>query len=327
MSVSVIVPIYNTEPYLRKCVDSILTQTYCDIECILVDDGSPDNSGKICDEYAQNDSRVRVIHKINGGLSDARNAGIDVATGEYLMFVDSDDYIMPETVEKLVNALAGNAAEISLCSFALVNEECCEIEETIGQSPIKDETLSGLQVISRYTEEGGWYYVVAVAKLYRKECFNNVRFPKGKIHEDEFVAHRLMGQCEKVVCISEKLYRYVQRDNSIMHNLSALSHLHAAEAFLERASYIDRFGMHDSAGVFFICAASRIAKYYGNDKKDSVVYRESIEAHRLFKNNIHLIKYCAPKDKIRAALICFSPALYQSMVAIYRQFRKTVGRS
>ena len=121
--VSVIVPIYNVEKYLRKCVDSILNQTYKNLEIILVDDGSPDNCGNICDEYALSDSRIRIIHKKNGGLSDARNAGLDIARGNYILFVDSDDYIDETMVEKLYEALEKEKAEMSLCSFVYVNDD------------------------------------------------------------------------------------------------------------------------------------------------------------------------------------------------------------
>ena len=121
--VSVIIPIYKAEPYLKKCLDSIAAQTYKNLEIILIDDGSPDNCGRICDEYAANDPRVKVIHKQNGGMSDARNTGLDNATGEYLTFIDSDDYVSENFVDTLLNALRDNDADMSVCSFVYAAED------------------------------------------------------------------------------------------------------------------------------------------------------------------------------------------------------------
>ena len=142
-TISIIVPIYNVERYIRRAVDSIRSQIYTSLEIILVDDGSPDNSGAICDEYAKIDSRIKVIHKKNGGLSDARNVGIEAATGAYLGFVDGDDYIEPEMYQKLYTALTQNHAQISMCSFRYVGAA----EERNTQIEIYDEVLSGKDIL------------------------------------------------------------------------------------------------------------------------------------------------------------------------------------
>lgn len=323
MKVSIIVPVYKTEKYLRQCIDSILAQTYTNLEVILVDDGSPDNCGTICDEYAVKDRRIRVIHKENGGLSDARNAGIDGATGEYLMFVDSDDYIAPEMIEVLFTALKENDADMSLCSFACVDENGIEISESITQSPIKREVVNGHELLKRMVEPFGWYYVLAVIKLYKKDLFRNIRFPRGKIHEDEFIAHHVIGLCKKIACVSEKYYKYVQNGVSITHNRNSLSELHVAEAHIDRASYVEKMGLYDPARVYYMRAAMRIGTNYTEDKNNETITQESRVALELFRKNAYIQKYCSNNERIRAKLICFSPRLYQALQRIKHMIKGT----
>lgn len=219
--ISVIVPIYNVEKYLHRCVDSILGQTYHNLEIILIDDGSPDNCSIICDEYAQKDYRIRVVHKTNGGLSDARNVGIEAATGEYLMFVDSDDFIAANMIEKLYHALLVNNADISICNFKYVDENGASIlfnpRFSNSKLPIQDGVISGTDILKeKLFATKCWYWVVAWNKLYKKSIFSEIRYPVGKIHEDEFVIHAILMKCDKVACVSEMLYYYVQRSDSIM---------------------------------------------------------------------------------------------------------------
>ncbi len=214
--ISVIVPVYNVEKYLKKCIDSIINQTYSKLEIILVDDGSTDNCPEICDEYSKRDERIIVLHKKNGGLSDSRNVGIDKANGEYLCFVDSDDYIALDMIEKLYIALYENAADLSICNFKYVSEDGSR-KFNNANLPIHDEVLSGKDILlNKLFENKSWYWVVAWNKLYKRNLFQEVRYPVGKIHEDEFVIHKLLSNCRKVACISEMLYFYMQRNGSIM---------------------------------------------------------------------------------------------------------------
>ena len=310
MTVSVIVPIYKTEPYIRKCIDSIMNQTYTYLEIILIDDGSPDQSGAICDEYAKRDGRVRVIHKENGGLSDARNVGIDSATGEYLMFVDSDDYIAPDMTEVLLKALVDNGADMSLCSYIYIDENEVEIPERIGQSPVKREVLTREQALEKLAEPRYWYYVVAWAKLYKRELFQTIHFPKGKIHEDEFVMHYLIGKCQKVACVPEAYYWYVQHQGSIMSNRNALSYLYVGEAYLDRALFLSNCGLNAAAGKMYVKSCRRIGLYYKRGK-DDIVINESAAALQLLRDNAFLQSCCTLNEKAQAKLICFNPRLYQ----------------
>lgn len=208
--ISVIVPIYKVEAYLDECVQSIVDQTFTDLEIILVDDGSPDNCPALCDAWAAKDSRIRVIHKENGGLSDARNAGLAVAAGEYIAFVDSDDYLKPQMLEKLLSAMERERADICACNILSCYPDRqiawgCE-EYTVGDS----ETI--LSMLYHDTA----YPVSAMSKLYRRQLWSDIRFLKGKICEDAFTTYLLVDLAERIVQLPEALYCYRIRENSIM---------------------------------------------------------------------------------------------------------------
>ena len=227
--ISVIIPIYNVEAYLDECIASVIAQTYSNLEIILVDDGSPDNCPQMCDEWAAKDSRIRVIHKENGGLSDARNAGIDRSTGDYIAFVDSDDWIEPEMYEIMLAALKNENADICACNILSCflerrNAWGCE-EYTVGGSA---EILSLL-----YRDTA--YPVSALNKLYHRKLWNDLRFPKGKICEDAFTTYLLVDKASKIVQIPDALYCYRIRENSIM--TTAFSHKRMDEEEAWRCNY------------------------------------------------------------------------------------------
>lgn len=213
--ISVIVPVYNVEPYLRECVDSILAQTYRDFELILVDDGSPDNCGAICDEYAEKDDRIRVIHQQNGGLSAARNAGLDVAMGEYVTFVDSDDQVSPVYLECLFTLLENNEAEVATCRALFCRSMPGLIDDTLSLGNC--EVIIGKEACQQPYLQGGILDVTAWGKLYARHLWDDIRFPVGKIHEDQAVVPILLYKAEKVAVSQKKLYFYRIVENSIMH--------------------------------------------------------------------------------------------------------------
>ena len=211
--VSVIVPIYKVERYLPKCIDSIINQTYKNLEIILVDDGSPDNCPSICYRYAKIDQRIKVIHKENGGLSDARNAGLRISTGEFLSFIDSDDWINPTMYEVLVkNALQYNA-QISVGGVNVLLEEgqsYISLKSTFDES-IQIECLNKIDSMKRFFTDN-WS---AWDKIYKRDVHIGVAFPKGIINEDEAVALQVLNNCNTVVYTNEALYNYIKRPNSI----------------------------------------------------------------------------------------------------------------
>ncbi len=245
MMVSVIVPIYKVEAYLEKCIKSIQNQTYTDLEIILVDDGSPDRCGAICDRYAEEDARIKVIHKENGGLSDARNKGLDIAAGEYILFVDSDDYIHPQMVEMLLEQLQTTDADIAVCRFKQVQEnEEVRFEDFIsgrteGTSVKELEVFEG-QAIVENLQYKNLLTVVAWNKLYKAELFEKLRYPKGRIHEDEFLIHHILHLCKKTVYIETELYYYLQRTGSIMGEIKFEGVRDGWIAYEERLAFLQK---------------------------------------------------------------------------------------
>lgn len=232
--ISIIVPIYNVAPYLRRCIDSILNQTYHEFELILVDDGSPDNCGAICDEYAAKDTRVRVIHKENGGLSNARNAGCEIAQGEFIAFIDSDDWIAPDFLKRLYTTLEVTRADICECG----------VIKTDGKTdllPVRDEVPSLYNTVDALEQliHDGAFHQHVWNKLYRRDVIADIIFPKGKTNEDEFWTYQVFGNAKTVAKISDVLYFYFQRPGSIMGETYSLKRLDALEAKLERQAYLD----------------------------------------------------------------------------------------
>lgn len=211
-TISIIVPIYKVESYIEKCIDSILNQTFTDFELILVDDGSPDRCPQICDEYAKKDGRIKVLHKENGGLSDARNAGIEIATGKYIAFVDSDDYVAPDMYEKLYKLIESNDCDMAICRAVIVKEQEEPVYEDAESVQVMDGDTANYQMIYKRL-----FGVNAWNKLYKRELFNNIRFPKGLLYEDMATAYAFIGECNKIVYSPMKKYAYMQRSGSIMN--------------------------------------------------------------------------------------------------------------
>lgn len=236
--VSVIVPVYNTEKYLKECIESILGMAYPKLEVILVDDGSVDSSGLICDEYSHKDSRVKTIHKPNGGLSSARNAGLGVFTGEYVCFVDSDDIVKKEFAGKLVRSLDDNvSADFALCDF----EDSRRPELTRKFRDIKEAAfLLGKEdykeLLSDHKSREYVDAVIVCNKLFKKEMFRNLRFCDGRWHEDEFIANEILKRMTKCVFVPEKLYIYRVNEEGITGKKRKrdIRHLDVFDAYTER---------------------------------------------------------------------------------------------
>lgn len=233
--VSVIIPVYKVEPYLRKCVDSVCQSTLKDIEIILVDDGSPDTCGQICDEYALKDDRIRVIHKENGGISSARNAGLDIARSDLIGFVDSDDWVDPDMFEFLYNNLIQADADISVCG---VYEHVGEKVHMLCDASVY-KTVSGhdaVQTNLAMTIAGNACW----NKLYRRHLFEEIRFPEGRIFEDVFIMTRLIDSARKVVFNLQAKYHYWRRPDSLFSKRYRPQLRDCAESQLAVYDYIDK---------------------------------------------------------------------------------------
>lgn len=211
--ISVIVPVYNVEPYLRRCVDSILRQTYRNLEVLLVDDGSTDSSGDICEEYARQDSRVTVLHQKNGGLSAARNTGIERAGGACLAFVDSDDFIDSRMLETLYQDLTEQGADAAVCGYRLFGpqDEILPIDFSVPVQCMSGRDAIRSTLVSDEIGDFAWN------KLYRKELFQSIRYPLGRMMEDQGTTYRIFLQCKKVAYHPVQMYYYYQRPDSILH--------------------------------------------------------------------------------------------------------------
>lgn len=275
--ISIIVPIYKVEKYLETCINSILSQTFTNFELILVDDGSPDRCGFICDEYKKKDKRIKVIHKKNGGLSDARNAGLDIATGKYIGFVDSDDIIHPKMYEILFNCMSKSDSDIVQCNFKKI-KNLDEIVDSLGNYNGTFKEYDNKAAIIDMIDNNK-INVNSWNKLYKRELFETLRFPKGKIHEDEFLTYKLLYNSRKIAYINEELYYYYQNDNGIMNGSNILKRLDRIEALEERSKFFlengdnDLYNKSNSALFFALNKLYFIFKRNEQLKKD----KENIE--------------------------------------------------
>lgn len=233
--ISVIVPIYNVEKYLARCVDSIVNQTYKNLEIILVDDGSPDRCPQMCDDYAEKDSRIKVVHKKNGGLSDARNEGMAVATGEYISFIDSDDYVSDDFFECLLDVMNKENSDIAECSVVKFYEDN-RFDEFSDDLSVK--TYDTQDAMSALIAENPFHQHVW-NKLYKTELVKDIPYAVGKLNEDEFWTYRVFGRANKVARINKTMYYYFQRSSSIMGVGYNIRRLDALEGKANRQKYIE----------------------------------------------------------------------------------------
>ena len=322
--ISIIVPVYNVELYLERCMTSILNQTYKNLEIILVDDGATDASSKMCDEYAKQDDRIKVVHKANGGLSDARNAGLAIATGSYIGYVDSDDWIELDMYERMHKACVENNAQLSVCRYA---------------SEYKDKTVLGGNdtVVSLNRDEllevyisGHNEYIIynsVWSKLFKKELVDGMRFPKGRNSEDIMYTTKAFCKLEKAVYIDSCLYHYVlDREGSIM-NVARGERMFKDEIpfWREHLSYIrenvsERLG--DMAAYYFW---RRLLFYYidmKNSKNNEYAKRivDEIKSDKMEISRVYGTSMVAKGDKARMKLFMVSPFMYSFVVKLYEKF-------
>lgn len=229
--ISVIVAAYNVEKYIHECIDSILAQTFDDYEVIIIDDGSSDSTAVFCDEYSRQSEKISVYHQTNGGVSSARNTGIKKANGEYICFIDGDDYISQGYLEKMYLAAIENDADVVICNYSKVRSDGQILRENVYA---KNETVCSREALSWLYRKHGWTYVVVWNHLYKKSIFDRVHFPTGKIHEDEYVAHEVFFECETITSISDLLYFYRESENSITSEKCDIRHVDGMEALYNR---------------------------------------------------------------------------------------------
>lgn len=251
--ISIIVPIYNVEKYLSQCIDSILSQTYKNLEIILIDDGTKDSSGMICDDYAKKDNRIKVIHQKNMGLSGARNTGLKNSTGDLITFVDSDDFIDNKMFETMLLSIKENDADIVECGTIFCDENGNYIKDnTLNEVKIyKNEYQIKELLMNEDITTTSW------GKLYKRKLFKNFEFPLEKYHEDTFTTYKLLHLSKKTTVLNKGFYHYRQVDGSIMNSSFKLKHLDSIEATLERSKFIEKnypeYKKYDYANIVYSC--------------------------------------------------------------------------
>lgn len=233
--ISIIIPVYKVEKYLEKCIESVLKQTYTNLQIILVDDGSPDNCGKICDEYAKKDPRIEVIHKVNGGLSDARNVGIAKAKGKYIGFVDSDDYIKEDMYEILINLIKEYDADVSICNLY----DVIDGKEYIRNNEDGIQEYSRLEILKEVLLDKN-IQSYAWNKLYKKKLFDEIKYPIGKKYEDIGTTFYVFEKCNKIVVTSEPEYYYLKRSDSLVNNVTESTVLDYTDIIIQRYLYTQK---------------------------------------------------------------------------------------
>ena len=303
--ISVVVPVYKVEPYLERCIRSILAQTYDTLEVILVDDGSPDRCGEICDCLAQEDPRIKVYHKTNGGLSDARNYGVGRANGKYLAFVDADDYISPHYIEYLFELLVKYDADISCCCLEVTTADTSAFG-TNAAIP-KEQLLTGKKACKKLFGSLYDILVTACGKLYKREVVNQFPFPVGRKHEDEAVTCKYYFAATQVAIGNRCLYAYYQNPNSIMHNQPISINSDAIWAFRHRAEFFEEHNERRLAEIAWNFLLNHLIR-------DSLANQGRCDP---YINGFDNGKSLDIKTKFAVKLYNVSPYIYKKCLKIY----------
>ena len=310
--ISIIIPVYKVEKYIRKCIDSVRNQTYSNIEIILIDDGSPDNCGKICDEYAQKDHRIKVIHKQNGGQSEARNQGLAIANGKYIGFVDSDDYIKENMFEILHKIMIKHNADMTVCNIVKTNNGTNEYLEDYKNVEVYDKSNAIQELLKDHITN----YIYN--KLYKRELWENIVFPIGKLLEDMDVMYHIIERTNKIVCTNETEYYYLTRNDSSIAKIDVKITINLKEIVNKRYRYLKE-KRPDLLDLLNITRLFNIIQYHDNLSfcNEYKIYnnREFKEEYNFYKKNFkqykkQLYKEKSIRKKIEMFLLYISRNLY-----------------
>lgn len=301
--ISVIVPIYKVEKYLDRCVESIVNQTYKNLEIILVDDGSPDKCPQMCEGWAEKDNRIKVVHKENGGLSDARNAGMPFATGEIVSFIDSDDWIELDMFEIMLNRMQSDKSDMVSCGVKWVEEDGRLIRDVTSEDEVLDTMIAMKELINdNKLKQHVWN------KIYKYDLIKDIPFEKGKYHEDVFWSYQIIGRAKKVSIINKSFYNYVQRSNSIMGESYSAKRLDALDANLQRCEYMKEHfpELYDNAIYVYIgsCHYQLQCAVKANQPKEVI---DNILDRTSYRKTGHPTREITFKQKIWFYLFTFFP--------------------
>ena len=313
--ISVIIPVYNTALFLEECLNSVLAQTYRNFEIILVDDGSTDGSGDICDRFASLDSRIRLFHCENHGVSAARNFGLAHSDGEFISFVDSDDSIKPEMFETMLNEIKKSKTDLVICRAKAVSEK----GDFLRESPLfsTDKTVFGSEeMLKNLVLSPKLSYVVPWNKLYRRKCFNGIHYPDGRTQEDECVIHRIFGNCDTVSCINDIFYNYRIRSNSIMNKKASVKRLDGIYAYLDRVDFFVARNELMPAQKSLYAAVCRLTDLCIQISESTEKERAYFSAEIIRRKNAIGLSFLSVKEKIKLKAFVLSPSLYYKFYRI-----------
>ena len=313
--ISVIVPIYNVEKYLERCIESIINQTYKNLEIILVDDGSPDNCGNICERYAQKDNRIIVIHKENGGLSDARNAGLKIATGEYISYIDSDDYIDNDMYEYMMKEMSKENADIAICGTKVDFEN--------GITKLKEnkekEILNAKEALIKLNSFSSFDMAVW-NKIYKRNIVSGIEFPIAKTSEDYFVMYQYFDRAKKIVVLPQAKYHYIQRENSISRG-KKISHDYiegsrAQQNFIKRNYSEIEFVGNTAYAFSYIAIYNRYIKNKQRlSRKNKKIFKKEVKK---YITDINKNQYISIKKKIQANVFLINLTVYKLLIKLIK---------
>lgn len=315
--IQVIVPIYNVKDYIKPCLDSILRQTYSNLEIILINDGSTDGVEQILDEYASKDSRIKVISQENLGLQAARNKGLDNCTGEYISFIDSDDVISDDFYTMMHKAISQTNSDIQICSFKFLYTNKNDLNDisNLGdakQLKFKNRVVNNGDEYLEYDIYSNFGYVMVMPKLYKRDVWEDLRFPLGKHHEDECVIAEVLHN-RRIVEIDDKLYYYRRREGQITGNGLTLKKLDGAEAILQRVDSYKQWGLSDRAILNIYFGQLHIFRGYF-PLKDPEIKKAYKEILKIYRQNVFKYKSDQLKTSLKRLAIWISPQIYWRII-------------
>ena len=317
--VSVVVPIYNVEKYIKRCVDSIINQTYKNLDIILVDDESPDNCPGICEDYAKKDKRITVIHKQNGGLSDARNFGIKAAKGEFITFVDSDDFLSEECIETLLKNIKRYSSDISIGGHQVIYEN----GKLIKKYTEKEFDSDSKGILDKILYDDG-IDLSAWAKLYKRSLFKNIRYPVGRLYEDAATTYKLIDLSNKVSVISKPVYYYVIRKDSITNVDFSPQKMDLIISTKEMTSYVQEKypelekGCNRRLMYAYLSTITQLSKSRIIDNK---IKKELMDYVKNNRKKVLIDKRAPKRDKIGILSLCFGFNFFRIVWNIYDKNR------
>jgi glycosyltransferase involved in cell wall biosynthesis len=304
--ISVIVPVYNVEPWLTKCLDSLVKQTWTNMEILLIDDGSTDNGGLICDDFASRDRRFKVFHTPNMGVSDARNLGLDKATGNYLGFIDPDDYVLPGFYSALMSAMKAHDADIVLCGFMRIGRNGKKLVPEKSITVQELEVWENDKILQALYQSNQMILSVVWNKLYKKELFKGLRFPSGKYMQDNYVSFRFLLKSDKVVLLTDRLYFYNQRAGNITSHGLCMDRMVLYDSLKEQLQYFDDKGDTFMAQLVLLHIEQRIrhmlVNYHRREQQDIEILHFLVNLYRDYYKKLLKFRGLPLKRKLKFLL-------------------------